>query len=235
MSSSTAATSLARFFIDVHEGSKDVADLLGRRACPSRGCACSSAAAGVVPACAPAWRRTPHGRPCARVRSVTWSRVIRKRRSRATGCLRGDRPRDERGDCPLDLVEADVAEDDRQRGIRVVRLERRDGGEDLRGHQAAHAQHVVLDLALLAVEHLARVSLRVADGSVDGRSIQDGVDLPVDQLDRGGGHLVARRLGGAVRAVEVFLLLHRRGPFLRIRLSRSARKRNPLSGVRGDW
>ena len=70
--------------------------------------------------------------------------------------LRRDGPRDQRGRVALGLVDPAVAGDDREGGVGVVRDERRDRRADLVLDEHPHAQHVVLDLALLAVERLAR-------------------------------------------------------------------------------
>ena len=71
--------------------------------------------------------------------------------------LRGDGQRDEVGHLALHGVDVAVVLDDPRGGIGVVLLEGLDGGDDALGHEAAHAQDVVLDLALLGLERPARV------------------------------------------------------------------------------
>ena len=74
-------------------------------------------------------------------------------RDRRLGC---DRRRDQRRDVALDLVDLAVGNDHGHRRLFVVCHQSRQRGADLIGDDAAHAQHVVLDLAHLPVEDGAR-------------------------------------------------------------------------------
>ena len=66
--------------------------------------------------------------------------------------LGGDRPRDERRGEPLRLVQAAVAGDDLERQVGIVVARGPRPRADLVRDHAAQPQHVVLDLALLAIE-----------------------------------------------------------------------------------
>ena len=67
-----------------------------------------------------------------------------------------DRPGDQPRDLALHLVDPPVAEDHRRRGVGVVGGQGRHRVAQRFLHVRAHPEDVVLDLAHLAVEHLAR-------------------------------------------------------------------------------
>jgi hypothetical protein len=111
-------------------------------------------------------------------------------------------------DMPLHLVDAAVVDDDGRGAVRVVLHECLERGPDLLGHHAAHAQHVVLDLAHLAVQLAARRMKATGLGALGRRLVDDGPNLLSQQASA--QHLDPRRTGRCPLLAP--FLVHRLAP-----------------------